>query len=75
MSSATVIEVNKMAGNRRGDGRSLYVEDEKVNKSGIGRSNGVVYGAFPVRGVTRPGGAIRQRVRYLSILFRRVKSL
>ncbi len=62
---ATVIEVNRMAGNRRGDGRSLYVEDGKVNKSGTGRSNGVLYGPFPVRGVTRPGGAIRQRVRYL----------
>jgi len=61
---ATVIEVNRMAGNRRGDGRSLYVEDGKVNKSGTGRSNGVLYGPFPVRGVTRPGGAIRQRVRY-----------
>ncbi len=65
---ATVIEVNRMAGNRRGDGRSLYVEDGKVNKSGTGRSNGVLYGPFPVRGVTRPGGAIRQRVRYLGTL-------
>jgi len=70
VSGATVIEVNRMAGNRRGDGRSLYVEDGKVNKSGTGRSNGVLQGAFPVRGVTRPGGAIRRRVRYLGTLGR-----
>ena len=63
-----------MAGNRREDGRSLYVEDGKVNKSGTGRSNGVLYDAFPVRGVTRPSGAIRRRVRYLRTRSRSTES-